>query len=512
MPIPSLLWSAPLEDSAKREPAVPESTLSDLLADGEIRARSLPVLRLPCLPEEIPPRQELIMGLLESEDFADYADGLRLGFSEAEQLFDEISRAENEDEKILLFLPAMNRFFTLAEELARFDAHAPEGTRKAREIADYWQKYCENVAHAAHARRCRDLLARQDPKLTLRIHGSQVSAWERRRGIRADLEESLRDMGFEDAIPADRHPQKASEPVIAGYGGVYASYFQSASAFWEECFGDYVGGERDMTAVFRYREELEFLLDVTAYFRSLRDAGYPLCCPEVSSRREFVLTGLVDPSLRRRNVPGNEVVPNDLRMTDGTGEGSREQFFILSGANGGGKTTFLRASALAALFFSAGCPVAAREGRGMPFDAVYTHFPSNESFENSGRFADEAERADEIEKAATDRSFAVFNETFSGTDEKRSEEFSARLAGEMWRRGVFGIYVTHIHALTGGEIPTLAAVVDENDDNRRTYKIRRVGATASSFAQDILEQYGLDGDTLAARIAEIRAESEKGGN
>ena len=148
----------------------------------------------------------------------------------------------------------------------------------------------------------------------------------------------------------------------------------------------------------------------------------------------------------------------------------------------------------------------------MPFDAVYTHFPSNESFENSGRFADEAERADEIEKAATDRSFAVFNETFSGTDEKRSEEFSARLAGEMWRRGVFGIYVTHIHALTGGEIPTLAAVVDENDDNRRTYKIRRVGATASSFAQDILEQYGLDGDTLAARIAEIRAESEKGGN
>ena len=216
MPTPSLLWSAPLEDSAKREPAVPESTLSDLLADGEIRARSLPVLRLPCLPEEIPPRQELIMGLLESEDFADYADGLRLGFSEAEQLFDEISRAENEDEKILLFLPAMNRFFTLAEELARFDAHAPEGTRKAREIADYWQKYCENVAHAAHARRCRDLLARQDPKLTLRIHGSQVSAWERRRGIRADLEESLRDMGFEDAIPADRHPQKASEPVISG--------------------------------------------------------------------------------------------------------------------------------------------------------------------------------------------------------------------------------------------------------------------------------------------------------
>ena len=145
----------------------------------------------------------------------------------------------------------------------------------------------------------------------------------------------------------------------------------------------------------------------------------------------------------------------------------------------------------------------------MPFNAVYTHFPSNESFENSGRFADEAARADEIMDAADASSFAVFNETYSGTDERKSEEYSARLAREMWSRGTFGIYVTHIHALTGGEIPTLAAEVDESDDNRRTYKIRRVGATRSSFARDILEKYGLDGETLSVRAAAVRA--EKGG-
>ena len=110
---------------------------------------------------------------------------------------------------------------------------------------------------------------------------------------------------------------------------------------------------------------------------------------------------------------------------------------------------------------------------------------------------------------ATEDSFAVFNETYSGTDERRSEEYSAKLADRMWSGGVFGIYVTHIHALTGGKIPTLAAVVDEGDDNRRTYKIRRVGETKSSFARDILEKYGLDGESLAARIAEIKA--EKGG-
>ena len=82
----------------------------------------------------------------------------------------------------------------------------------------------------------------------------------------------------------------------------------------------------------------------------------------------------------------------------------------------------------------------------------------------------------------------------------------------MYRRGTFGIYVTHIHSLTGGEIPTLAAVIDEADENRRTYKILRVGGTSSSFARDILEKYGLDAASLEKRLAERRAsERTEGG-
>ena len=196
-------------------------------------------------------------------------------------------------------------------------------------------------------------------------------------------------------------------------------------------------------------------------------------------------------------MKGGDVVPNYLDQRDGE---ERHTYYILSGANGGGKTTFLRACSLAALFFSVGCPVAAKSGRCKPLDAVYTHFPADESFENSGRFADESVRADEILEGATENSFAVFNETYSGTDEKKSEEYSARLADAMFERGTFGIYVTHIHSLTGGRIPTLAALIDEEDGNRRTYRIRRVGGTSSSFARDILEKYGLDRDSLEAQL------------
>lgn len=503
MPYPSIIWSGTLRESREREPAVPESTVRDLLADDDIRARSIPFFRVLCRAEEIPGRQRLIFRMLDDPAFAARIEKFRDALSDAEQLFDEIRRAENEDEKALLFLPAMDRFCALAESMSTL---ADEGDR-AGEVGRFWRDWLGNVANEAYRKRCRDILEKHEPAFRLKIHGSSVTAWERKSNVRAEIEQSIRDMGLEDAIPPARIPQKASLPVIEGYSGAYNAYASLARSYWEDCAGDYIGGGRDITGAFLYREEFEFLLDVTAYFRKLREGGYPLCAPEVSNRREFVLSGAVDPSLLRRDVRGEDAVPNEVRMTDA--EGEREQFFILSGANGGGKTTYLRTCSLAALFFSAGCPVAAKSGRCMPLDAVYTHFPANESYESTGRFMDEAARAEEIMEAATENSFAVFNETYSGTDEKRSEEYSARLADTMWNRGTFGIYVTHIHALTGGKIPTLAAVVDEADANKRTYKIRRVGETRSSFARDILEKYGLDAETLARRTAEIMA--EKGG-
>ena len=99
---------------------------------------------------------------------------------------------------------------------------------------------------------------------------------------------------------------------------------------------------------------------------------------------------------------------------------------------------------------------------------------------------------------------ALFNETFSGTDEQKSEEYSRRLAEDMYAYGAFGLYVTHIHTLTHGRIPTLAAVIDEENENRRTYRIRRMDGTDSSFAEDILKKYRLTEEGLAERLADMK--------
>ena len=503
MSYPSFLW---LRDAAERLPAHPEDTLRDLLGDEQLRPRSAEILRVPCRPEEIPMRQGLFRRMLTDPAFAEVVARLTELLTDAEVLSAEYARAEIREEKVLLFVPLMRRCFDIVRILEAFDGE--EG--RAGEIGSFWKRWHEMPA-ASHAdKRADDLLAKYDPAIRLKIRGSEASAWERRRGVRNDFERIIREMGLEDALPAWRHPQRTTPTVVRGVAGVRYAYYNAAEAFLEESGeflpdGGVTGAERDLRGLFDYIDEFRFLADLTAYFRRLSDMGYPLCYPAVSDRRECIFEGAVDPSLSRRGIPGGEVVPNDIFMASEM-NGERLSFYILSGANGGGKTTYLRTAALAALFFTAGCPVTARGGRSMAFDAVYTHFPSNESFESGGRFADETVRADKILEDATENSFAVFNETYSGTDERRSETFSKRLAETMYRRGTFGVYVTHIHALTGGEIPTLAAQIDEQDENRRTYKIRRVGGTSSSFARDILEKYGLDRSSLEEKLARRRAE------
>jgi DNA mismatch repair ATPase MutS len=135
------------------------------------------------------------------------------------------------------------------------------------------------------------------------------------------------------------------------------------------------------------------------------------------------------------------------------------------------------------------------------FTRLHTHFPTDEDYRDTGRYADEVRRAEEITAEAGDHTLAFLNETFSGTDEVKSADASRKLAQTLYDTGTFGVYVTHLHELTGGDIPTLAAVIDESDNNRRTYRIVRMHRTDSSHAADILYRYGLTREQLRGKLA-----------
>lgn len=258
----------------------------------------------------------------------------------------------------------------------------------------------------------------------------------------------------------------------------------------ESLFGQYA--DVDFDGPFRYISELKFLLEIADLTRRAGKIGIPHCCPRIAKAPQYTAGALYDVSLLAKHC--DRIVPNDVDFSD------REPFFFLIGANGGGKTTYLRAVGINLILFLCGCPVFAREATVYPFDTVAVHFPRDERFDRVGRLDEELARVRAMLNAAEGKEvFLLFNETFSGTDEKRGFDLLKQTVDQVGTARHFGLFVTHFHEVMRLDYPVLSAEVDTEGENKRTYRIVKSKGSASSYAADILKKYRLDRESLMAR-------------
>ncbi len=303
------------------------------------------------------------------------------------------------------------------------------------------------------------------------------------------ISESLRRCAKELGIPLS---EKAEEPVqfqknvSEAIAKMYPSQFERSLKFYDN-YRTLLQGE-----IFGYTSEIEFVLGMIRFIRRANEQGIPYSFPAVSEKKEIELKNVYDITLLKKE--GTHIVPNDVCFNE------KEPFFYLTGANGGGKTTYIRAVGTAVIFFLNGAPVFCEGGRCGLFSSVYTHFPRDERFEGSGRFVDEEKRVNEILSADDGNSLILLNETFSTTGEEKAVKCTEELAEKLYKSGSFGVYITHQHSIDEQKIPFLSVVVDESDSNRRTYKIEKRRTESFSFAKDILKKYGLTGQALKERF------------
>lgn len=504
MQYPSLLWENTLSVAAqKQEPTdkgtgepeteqravVPENSLADLVLPLDFSMATRALLRRLCSAEEIRFRGELIWAIADTEALDAALDTLYRETEAFERLLRRYDRA-NPEAAVLLFPAVAAAYLQLLELWQSVPDSGRMGVVRA---------HMEKLRTDSTIARLREDGMRY--RAIRRAHLTVQSEMYRQTAFSCgdDTAEArftalFAAMGVPDALPQLRMPKEADDETIHAYAVVYPHVRELAqtmrNGYAEALFGEAFS----IRTIVAYAGEIAFLREMARHTNRMRAAGYDMCLPEVSALREIRITGMRDMALVKRDMRGEKVVPNDVEMT------AAESFFLLGGANGGGKTTYLRALGLSVLFALTGCPIAARNAHIYPFRRFFTHFPANETFSDTGRFLEEEKRVRVIREAADADTVALFNETFSGTYEKKAEEYSRALALEMAQRGVFGVYVTHIHALTGQSIPSLAAAIDPDDENRRTYRIRRVDRTDSSYARDILRKYALDSDSLAARL------------
>lgn len=234
------------------------------------------------------------------------------------------------------------------------------------------------------------------------------------------------------------------------------------------------------------RTELAFYVGCLNLRKNLEEKHCPVCMPVIAETPcTLRFEDLRDPSLSL--TLDKPAVGNDL-------EAQNIPLIMITGANQGGKSTFLRSLGLSRLMLMAGMFVTAKSYEADLRDGVYTHYRRREDRDlNSGKFDEELHRMNEIVEQLGRRPFLLFNESFAATNEREGSEVARQIILALTQAGGHVIFVTHMYALAEDfknqdEIKTYFLRADRDTSGQRSFKILPGDAQTTSFGHDLYSQ------------------------
>lgn len=254
------------------------------------------------------------------------------------------------------------------------------------------------------------------------------------------------------------------------------------------------------------RTELGFYIGCLNLHTELSARNCPVCIPDVAGADQKLLSirGLYDASLAL-TMTGN-VVRNDL-AADG------KTLVMISGANRGGKSTFLRSIGLAQLMMQCGMFVPAEWFRASICAEVFTHFKREEDATmKSGKLDEELARMSAIIDRVSPQSIVLFNESFASTNEREGSEIARQIVRSLLDSGVRVFYVTHMFDLArsfhGVHRDTSLFLQPERlPDGQRTFRMLEGKPLPTSFGQDLYRRIFEDGSTPTPAGKETESKS-----
>jgi DNA mismatch repair ATPase MutS len=182
-----------------------------------------------------------------------------------------------------------------------------------------------------------------------------------------------------------------------------------------------------------------------------------------------------------------KVVGNDL-------DGDGKLLVIITGANQGGKSTFLRSVGVAQLMMQSGMFVPAKSFCATVCDGLFTHYKREEDTTmKSGKFDEELKRMSEIVDHLTSNALLLFNESFAATNEREGAEIARQIVHALLDKHKKVFFVTHSYefahwAHRSGMKGALFLRADRNADGERTFKLREAEPLPTSFGGDLYKR------------------------
>ena len=181
------------------------------------------------------------------------------------------------------------------------------------------------------------------------------------------------------------------------------------------------------------------------------------------------------------------VVGNDL-------EADGKNIFVITGANQGGKSTFLRSIGLAQLMMQCGLFVTAESFSADICRNLFTHYKREEDASmKSGKFDEELDRMNGIVDALMPDSLLLFNESFAATNEREGSEVATQIVRALLETRVKIFFVTHFYEFAHGfwENKMDNAIflrAERQTDGQRTFKLLPGEPLETSFGADLYQE------------------------
>jgi DNA mismatch repair ATPase MutS len=232
------------------------------------------------------------------------------------------------------------------------------------------------------------------------------------------------------------------------------------------------------------RTELAFYIGCMSLREALEGIGEPVCMPTPTpaGQRNLSFSGLYDAPLALSMK--RKIVANDLetRQTD---------IFIITGANTGGKSTFLRSVGIAQIMMQAGMFVPAESFSSEVCEGLVTHYKREEDAAmESGKWDEELDRMSQIVDRIKANSVLLLNESFASTNEREGSEIASQIVQALLDSGVKVLFVTHLYHFAHSVFlrwpsRTTFLRAERRADGTRPFKLVEGAPMQTSYGEDL---------------------------
>jgi DNA mismatch repair ATPase MutS len=235
------------------------------------------------------------------------------------------------------------------------------------------------------------------------------------------------------------------------------------------------------------RTELAFYLGGVNLHARLAGKGEPICFPVPVPSGTWALraAGLYDVSLSLIREP--RVVGNDV-------DADGKQMVMITGANQGGKSTFLRSVGQTQLMMQCGLFAPAESLRANVCQGLFTHYKREEDpTMQSGKLDEELRRMSDIADRVSPNCLVLFNESFAATNEREGSEIARQVIRALLEAGVKVGFVTHLYDLAHSLLAprsgnALFLRAERHADGRRTFRLAVGEPLPTSYGEDVYRQ------------------------